>query len=84
IACHHHPYAIVQDPELVEILQMLNSKVDIPHPKTVSRNVHEIFTISRESVGKILQAHSDHLHLCIDGWTSPNVIPFLGVTVHRV
>ena len=22
------------------------------------------------------------IHICVDGWTSPNVISFLGVTAH--
>ena len=36
-----------------------------------------ILTISLQSLpGKI--------HLCVDGWTSPNFISFLGVTVHWV
>ena len=30
------------------------------------------------------QQHPGKLHICVDGWTSPNVISFLGVTVQRV
>jgi len=30
------------------------------------------------------QSHLGRLHLCVDGWTSPNVIAFLGATVHWV
>ena len=28
------------------------------------------------------QAYPGKLHLCADGWTSPNVISFIGITVH--
>jgi hypothetical protein len=28
------------------------------------------------------QAYPGKLHLCADGWTSPNVISFIGLTVH--
>ncbi|GJF00030.1 hypothetical protein PsYK624_163070 [Phanerochaete sordida] len=84
IARRHRPYAIVQDPEFLEILQMLNSKVEVPHPTTISRDIREIFEITRRAVGKMLQAHPGRLHLCLDGWTSPNVISFLGITVHLV
>jgi hypothetical protein len=31
-----------------------------------------------------LQAYPRKLHLCVDGWTSPQVIAFLGVTVHWI
>lgn len=30
------------------------------------------------------QAYRGKVHICLDGWTSPNVISFLGVTLHRV
>ena len=31
-----------------------------------------------------MKAYPGKLHLCIDGWTSPHVIAFLGATVHWV
>lgn len=55
IARRHRSYAIVQDPEFVDILRMLSSKAEIPHPTTISRDVCEIFAISRVFIGKILQ-----------------------------
>ncbi|GJF00545.1 hypothetical protein PsYK624_168380 [Phanerochaete sordida] len=58
VARRHCPYAIVQDPEFLELLQMLNSKVEVPHPTTVSRDVREIFAIARTSIGKLLQVCS--------------------------
>ena len=30
------------------------------------------------------QSYPGRLHLCVDGWTSPNVIAFIGATVHWV
>ncbi|GJF00143.1 hypothetical protein PsYK624_164220 [Phanerochaete sordida] len=63
---------------------MLNAKVEVPRPTTISRDIREIFTIAREAVGKMLQTHPGRPHLCLDGWTFPNVISFLGITVHRL
>lgn len=63
---------------------MLYAKVEVPTRTTVSRDVWEIFDITRKNVGKILQEYPGRLHLGLDGWTSPNVYSFLGVTVHRV
>jgi hypothetical protein len=70
-----------------------------PSRYTVSRDVKEIFQMSRIKVANILkvwivpsrllllrltrpQAYPGKLHLCADGWTSPNVISFIGITVH--
>ncbi|KAK7693998.1 hypothetical protein QCA50_003574 [Cerrena zonata] len=50
----------------------------------VSRDVQVIFKIAKVHVAKYLQEHTGRLHICIDGWTSPNVISFLGITVQRV
>ena len=30
----------------------------------------------------LLQELPGAIHICLDGWTSPNVISFLGVTAH--
>ena len=55
IAHHHCLYAIVQDLEFLELLQMLNSKVEIPHPTTIFCDIREIFALSRVYIGKVLQ-----------------------------
>lgn len=98
VARRHRPFAIVEDDELRDIFTDLNNKVEVPSRFTVSRDVKEIFDMSRVKVAAILkvralifcfdltlispQAHPGKLHLCADGWTSPNVISFIGLTVH--
>ncbi|TDL14852.1 hypothetical protein BD410DRAFT_699758, partial [Rickenella mellea] len=88
VARRHRPYAIVEDPELIQLFQMLYLKVEIPSRMTVSRDVREVYEITKQSIVQMLAvrscAYCGFLHLCIDGWTSPNVISFLGITVHRV
>ncbi len=84
IARHHRPFAIVEDEELRAIFRMLDGNVDIPSRTTISRDVREIFAMARVQVGKKLRDYPGRLHLGLDGWTSPNVYSFLGVTVHRV
>ena len=49
------PYIIVQDPELLEIFKMLYAKVEVPHPTTLSRDVKEMFIISRKYIFSLLQ-----------------------------
>jgi hypothetical protein len=51
----HRPFAIVADPEFLEILTDLNNKVTVPSPNTLSRDVREIFSMSRLKVASILQ-----------------------------
>ncbi|KAJ3520365.1 hypothetical protein NM688_g9172 [Phlebia brevispora] len=40
--------------------------------------------MSRKHVTKLYLSFDGKIHLCIDGWTSLNVISFLGITAHRV
>jgi hypothetical protein len=51
----HRPFAIVADPEFIDILIDLNNKVTVPSPTTLSRDVREIFSMSRLKVASILQ-----------------------------
>lgn len=51
------PYAIVEDAELREIFYNLNSNVKTPSASTVSRDVREIFKMSRVKVGDLLKVN---------------------------
>jgi hypothetical protein len=98
-ACRHHPFNIVADPELLDLFKMLYSRVEVPHPTTVSRDVREIHRLCKDRVANLLEViltvislfgslicHQDYpgrIHIGVDGWTSPNVFSFLGITVHR-
>lgn len=53
-ARRHRPYAIVEDPELVAIFQMLYSKVELPSRFSISRDVLEMFAIARRHLRSIL------------------------------
>jgi hypothetical protein len=53
-ARRHRPFSIVMDPELVELFKMLYARVEIPHPKTISRDVKEIHLLCKERVAKML------------------------------
>ncbi|KAF8161034.1 hypothetical protein B0H34DRAFT_673081 [Crassisporium funariophilum] len=44
----------------------------------------EIFVVSRQKVGEILQAYPGKIHICADGWTLPQVIAFIGTTAHWI
>lgn len=84
IARRHRPFSIVEDPELLDIFRDLNSRVVTPSASTVSRDVKELFLLSRNTVGQRLQAYPGKLHLIVDGWTSPQVISFLGSCIAMI
>lgn len=77
----HRPFKIVEDEPLKELFKMLYAKVDIPSARTIGRDVQEIFQLSKASVASYLQAQQSAIHVSFDGWSSPNVISFLGVVV---
>lgn len=108
VARRHRPFSIVQDDELLDIFNDLNSQCVTPSRVTVSWDVKEIFRMSQAKVAALLQvcffffipllyrcirritdilvceAYPGKLHLCVDGWTSPQVVSFLGATVHWI
>jgi hypothetical protein len=75
------PFAIIEDEELREIFLMLNSIVEIHSRQTVARDISDMYERSRIVIGLHLQSIKHRLHIALDGWTSPNVTSFLGVTV---
>lgn len=62
IVCHHRPFHIVEDPKFVELLRSLNANVSIPSRSTLSRDIQEVFDISRQKVASALQVCS--LFIC--------------------
>jgi hypothetical protein len=51
----HRPFAIVKDRPLNRMFRMLYAKVDVPSASTVSRDVKEVFEITKKNVGMVLQ-----------------------------
>lgn len=75
------PHAIIEDEEFREILTMLHGTIKIHSHQTVSRDISDMYERSRVAIALHLQSVKHRLHLELDGWTSPNVFSFLGVTV---
>jgi hypothetical protein len=79
--CHERPYAIIEDVDLRKILLMLDPDIDIHSRQTVARDISDMYERLRIVIASHLQSIGHRLHLTLDGWTSPNVFSFLGVTV---
>ncbi len=81
IARCQQPFAIVKDELLLDMLKMLYAKVEVPSGSTVSRDIKEIWAISKTEVASFLQSLKSAIHIAFDGWTGLNVISYLGVVV---
>ena len=55
VSNRHRPFSIVEDTELLEIFKDLNPTCETPSRHTVSRDVKEIFSLTRGEVGTMLQ-----------------------------
>jgi hypothetical protein len=75
------PHAIIEDEELREILVMHYSATEIHSRQTVAHDISDMYERSRLVIALHLQSIKHRLHIALDGWTSPNVFSFLGVTV---
>lgn len=58
VSRRHRPFAIVEDDELVDIFKDLNNRVEVPSRSTVSRDVKEIFDVSRKQVAAMLKVRT--------------------------
>ena len=58
VAQPHCPFAIVEDPELLDIFHNLNNKCTTPLISTVSRDIKEIFQLTCKNVAQMLQVRS--------------------------
>ncbi|OJT01618.1 hypothetical protein TRAPUB_7922 [Trametes pubescens] len=81
-ARRHRPFTIVEDPELLMLLKMLYGRVELPKRLTVSRDVQFIHTTSKTRLVIMFKGLPCRIHICVDGWTSPNILSFLGITAH--
>lgn len=75
------PHSIIEDRELRQILTMLFAAVHIHSRQTVSKDISDMYERSRRAIALHLRSLPHRIHLTLDGWTSSNIISFLGVTV---
>jgi hypothetical protein len=61
----HRLFTIVKDHPLNHMFWILYAKVDVPSASTISRDVKEVFEITKNNVGMVLQ-------VCLVVTTSPN------------
>ena len=75
------PHAIIEDEELHEIFVMLLSMIETHSHQTVTRDISDMYERSHVAIALHLQSITHHLHIALDGWTSPNEFSFVGITI---
>ena len=75
------PHVIIEDEELCEIFVTLLSTIETHSHQTVTRDVSDMYERSHVAIALHLQSITHHFHIALDGWTSPNVFSFVGVTI---
>jgi len=63
VSSRHRPFTIVEDTELLDIFMDLNPNCETSSRHTLSRDVKEIFSLSRGEVGTMLQVSLFHRFL---------------------
>ncbi|KAJ3511644.1 hypothetical protein NMY22_g15587 [Coprinellus aureogranulatus] len=84
VARRSRPYSIIKDEELQDIFRDLHANCESPSRHTLSRDVIEVHGLTKEAVVEMLVTIDGSIHVAADGWTSPNTIAYIGVTIHYV
>lgn len=84
IARRRRPFAIVADPELLEIFAELHAPCKTPSASTISRDMKDAHAVVKKVVIQRLAAVEGKIHVSADGWTAPQAIAFIGVVVQFV
>ncbi|KLO06206.1 hypothetical protein SCHPADRAFT_799838, partial [Schizopora paradoxa] len=61
----------LEDKDLLDIFQMLYTKVEVPSARTISRNVIEVFEMLKSNLISKLKVYPGKFHIGLEGWTSP-------------
>src|SRR5262249_13251494 len=63
---------------------LLNPSTKVPSADTIRRDIDKRFGDEKGRVRAMLQDAPGFLSFSMDGWTSPNMRAFLGITVHWI
>ncbi|KIY60637.1 hypothetical protein CYLTODRAFT_363827, partial [Cylindrobasidium torrendii FP15055 ss-10] len=78
VSVHHRPFLLAGDQPLVNLQDLLRPGVSSPNPAMVTRDLHDVFTLTRSHVKGEL-ANDFAKHLVFDGWASASRRSFMGI-----
>jgi hypothetical protein len=76
------PFTAVESPTLRDALRIAKLDGVVPSATTVKRDIMGMFDAEKARMRALLQEVPGKLSFAVDGWTSPNMKPFLGITAH--
>ncbi|OAV96616.1 hypothetical protein PTTG_09405 [Puccinia triticina 1-1 BBBD Race 1] len=77
------PFSALADPSHWAILHPTVDK-NLPCRRTVSRDIHMLYSAIQQSYCSVLKAHTGAMYLGVDVWQSPNGFDILGVVIYRL
>jgi hypothetical protein len=78
------PFTVVEDDDFHAMIRMLRSGTKVPSANTIKNRIMDMFNAEKARVRALLQETPGKLSFSIDVWTSVNMEPFLGITVHWI
>ncbi|KAL1697786.1 hypothetical protein EV121DRAFT_219079, partial [Schizophyllum commune] len=82
VRCACRPVATVLDRMFIILMKSGRPHMEIPSPRTVSRDIEACFKVCRTRIDQILKDHPGSIHITTDAWTSPNHRAFVAFVAH--
>ncbi len=78
------PFTAIEAPSFRRLLRLLKPDVPIPSATSLRRDLNWAYAHAFKRMRSLLYDAPGKLSFTVDGWTSPNMLPFLGITAHWV
>jgi len=78
------PFTVVKAESFRAMLRMLRPGTKVPSANTIKNRIMGMFNAEKARVRTLLQETPGKLSFSLDVWTSVNMEPFLGITVHWI
>lgn len=80
----YHSFAIVEEEEFKNMYKMILPTYTLPTRKTISSSlIPKLYETTKEKVQQLI-SKADALCLTTDGWTSINIVSYMGLTAHFI
>lgn len=77
----HRPDLAIKDEDLVDIFTYLNPDAQPPSRRTLRRDIHTTYKITKQEVKQMLAEHPGRFNPIFDCWSAGNGHEFLGILV---
>jgi len=77
-------FIVVKKKTFETMIKRLNPNAILPSNDTIRNQISKLFENEKNKIKKKLQEVPGYISFTLDGWTSKNQIPFLGITAHWI